>query len=282
MSQVEKRRMCPQCRAFITTNDKICPYCNTEVAPKAYQSRAPSDALGGIIPHARFTTVMILLINTGLYVAMVAHSMRSNARGGGLDLDPQTLFVFGAKYGPALQAGQWWRLITAGFLHGGLLHILMNSWVLFDLGAQAEETYGTSRYLTLYFISTITGFLASAYWSPTLSIGSSAGIFGLLGCMIAAGVRDKSSYGSAMRGMYLKWAIYGFLMGLIPGFFGIFAADNAAHLGGVAGGFIVGFAAGTPGSSTIVERFWQIAAGISLAITGLAFFQMAMFLISAK
>jgi rhomboid protease GluP len=158
----------------------------------------------------------------------------------------------------------------------------MNSWVLFDLGAQAEETYGTSRYLTLYFISTITGFLASAYWSPTLSIGSSAGIFGLLGTMIAAGVRDRSSYGSAMRGLYLKWAIYGFLMGLIPGFFGIFAADNAAHLGGVAGGFVFGFIAGTPGSSTIVERIWQIAAGLSLAITALAFSQMAMFLISAR
>ena len=129
--------MCPQCRAFITTDDKICPYCNSEVAPKAYVSRTPSDAMGGLIPHARFITMLIILINTGLYAATVLYSMRSG--GNAIDLDTRTLLLFGAKYGPAIAQGQWWRLITAGFLHGGLLHILMNMWVLFDLGAQLEE-----------------------------------------------------------------------------------------------------------------------------------------------
>ena len=83
-----------------------------------------------------------------------------------------------------IRQGEWWRLLTAGFLHGGLFHILMNSWVLFDLGAQVEEIYGTSRYLVFYFIATVTGFLASAVFSGALSIGASAGIFGLIGAMI--------------------------------------------------------------------------------------------------
>jgi rhomboid protease GluP len=280
MSQVEKRRMCPQCRAFITTDDKICPYCQAEVAPKAVDRRTPSDALGGLIPHARFTTVMILLINTGLYAAMVLHSMRTEARGGGLDLDVQTLVEFGAKYGPFIVGKhEWWRLITAGFLHGGLLHILMNSWVLFDLGAQVEETYGTSRYLVLYFVTTITGFLGSLFWAPmTPSIGSSAGIFGLIGAMIALGVRDRSSYGSAVRSLYMRWAIYGLIMGLLP----FFATDNAAHIGGLAGGFVTGFICGVPGYSRGVERIWKIAAGLSLAITVLAFLEMFAGLLSAR
>lgn len=270
--------MCPHCRAFITTDDKICPYCGLEVGPQAAERRTSSGALGGLIPHAHFTTVMILLINTGLYAAMVLHSTKTDARGGGLDLDPQTLFDFGAKYRPAIQAGQWWRLITAGFLHGGLLHILMNSWVLFDLGAQVEESFGTSRYLVFYFVSTITGFLASFYWSLALSIGSSAGIFGLIGAMIALGVRDRSSYGAMVRSVYMRWAIYGLLLGLLP----FFATDNAAHVGGIAGGFVIAYAAGTPGYSRLVERVWQIAAGIAMALTAAAFVQMFLWLTAAK
>jgi len=265
--------MCPQCRAFITTDDKICPYCNTEVAPQSVSRRGAADALGGLIPHARFTTLMIMLINTGLYIATLLHSSRTG--GAGMDPDAQTLFLFGAKYGPAIAAGQWWRLITAGFLHGGIFHILMNMWVLFDLGAQVEEACGTSRFLVIYSVSNVTGFLASFYFLPSLSMGASAAIFGLIGAMIGVGVRDRSSYGSAMRSHYMRWAIYGLVLSVIPGI------DYAAHIGGLVGGFAVGFVGGTPGYSPIVERAWQIAAGIALAITGVAFFEMATGLLAA-
>ena len=270
MKRVEKRRMCPNCRAFITTDDRICPYCNTEVAPKPYFRKPASDALGGLIPHARFTTVVIMLINTGLYIATVLHS-------GSPDLTMQTLALFGAKWTPAIVSGQWWRLITAGFLHGGILHILMNMWVLFDLGAQVEEAFGTPRFLLIYLISNITGFLASMYLIPnTLSIGASAAIFGLIGAMIAMGVRDRSSYGSAVRSFYMRWAIYGLVLSLIPG------TDWAAHIGGLAGGFVVALITGTQGTTAAVERLWQVAAGCMLAITGVAFFEMMTGLLAAR
>ena len=272
---MDKRRMCPNCRAFITTDDKVCPYCEVQLGARIIDKRIPDAALGGLIPHANFTTVLILLINTGLFVAMLLRSNKTTG-GFGLDLDGQTLFDFGAKERRAIELGQWWRLITAGFLHGGLMHILMNSWVLFDLGAQVEGTYGTSRYLVFYFVSTVTGFLASFYWSASLSIGASAGIFGLIGAMIAMGVRDRSSYGSAVRGLYIRWAIYGLLMGLLP----FFAIDNAAHLGGLAGGFVAAYIAGTPGFSRGKERVWQIAAGLAVAVTAVAFIEMFQWLTS--
>jgi len=239
-----------------------------EVGPRAVERRAGSDALGGLIPHARFTTMMILLVNTGLYIATVLHSQQSG--GGALNIDGQTLIDFGGKAGVLiLRYGQWWRLITAGFLHGGVLHILMNSWVLFDVGAQIEEAYGIPRYLVIYFVSNITGFLASLIWSPqALSIGASAAIFGLIGAMIAIGVRDRSSYGRAIRGLYVRWAIFAMVMSLLPGI------DMGAHVGGLAGGFVVGFLCGTPGYSRAVERFWQALAGIALAVTALAFVYM--------
>jgi rhomboid protease GluP len=271
--------MCPNCRAFITTSDKVCPYCDFKIGPRAIERRAPADLLGGLIPHARFTTVVILLINTGLYAAMALHSVQSSGgRGGVMDLDSRTLFDFGAKFRPAIQAGEWWRLITAGFLHGGVMHILMNSWVLFDLGTQVEESYGTSRYVVLYIFSTFTGFYASYLWSPSLSIGASAGIFGLIGAMIAMGLKERSAYGDAVRRVYMRWAVYGLLLGLLP----FFAVDNAAHIGGLAGGFVLAYIAGTPRLTGNIEAVWRALSGVAIAITLLAFVLMFQGLMAAE
>jgi rhomboid protease GluP len=234
--------------------------------------RNPSDALGGLIPHARFTTTLILLINFGMYAATVIYSMKAEGAQGLGSIDVQTLYLFGAKYPPAIFGlHQWWRLITAGFLHGGILHILMNSWVIFDLGAQVEEFFGTSRYLVLYFLSNIGGFLASSYWSGSISVGASAALFGLIGAMIALGMKTQSSMGAAMKAHYTQWAVYGLIMGLLPGFH----VDNAAHIGGLITGFLVGYVAGTPSlRDNTTEKLWRIAAACCVVITLAAFAMM--------
>lgn len=260
--------MCPHCRAFITTSDRVCPYCHETVGPRAIDRRDPGAILGGFIPHARFITVMILLINFGLYIATTLYSMRSGNGQAISGIDGRTLFLFGAKHRQMIFAGQWWRLITAGFLHGGLMHILMNSWVLFDLGAQIEQVYGANRLIVFYFLSTFFGFLASTWWSPALSVGASAGLFGLIGAMIALGARHRSSLGTAIRGLYLRWAVYGLLFGLLP----IFQVDNAAHIGGLAAGFGVAYITGLP--AVRGERLWQAAAWACILITVLAFLRM--------
>jgi rhomboid protease GluP len=269
MAVMDSRRMCPQCRAFITTRDRVCPYCNEEVAPPVREVSNAGAFLGGMIPHARFVTIMILLINCGLYAATAVASMSAGGGAGVLDIDPQILNRFGAKNVRAIFLGhQYWRLVTAGFLHGGLLHILMNSWVLMDLGAQVEEIFGAHRLIAIYFVATITGFAASAWWSSALSIGASAGIMGLVGAMIALGVQHRNPMGDAIRGHYLRWAIYIVVLGMLPGMM----IDNAAHIGGLAGGFAVAYVAGarryaTPAS----ERVWQLAAYASLALTAFCF-----------
>ena len=253
--------MCPNCRAFITTSDKVCPYCEMKLEAPAIARRAPADVLGGLIPHARFTTIMILLINAGFYLAAELPGLISGSGATGLPL-----FAAGAKIGPYIREGQWWRLLTAGFLHGGILHLLMNSWVLFDLGAQTEESYGTNRYLVFYVVSTITGFYASYLWTPNPSVGSSAGIFGLLGAMIALGMRDRSSYGAAIRAHYLQWGIYALILSAL-----FSATDNAAHVGGVAGGFAIAYVAGTPRLTGPAEGFWRIGGLAAIVLTLVAF-----------
>lgn len=259
--------MCPHCRAFITSSDRICPYCDTKVGPRAAERLNAGDTLAGFIPHARFVTVMILTINVGFYLVTMLYSMRAGSESL-MDIDGRTLFVFGAKHRDAIFFGQWWRLVTAGFLHGGLFHLLMNSWVLFDLGAQVEEIFGQRRLIVIYFVSTIAGFIASTLWSPVLSIGASAGVFGLIGAMIALGARSRTPLGSAIKAHYLRWAVYGMLLGFLP----FFRVDNAAHLGGLAAGFACAWVSGTPRLiNDWREKIWTLLTAASLAVTAICF-----------
>src|SRR5689334_9394115 len=103
--------MCPHCRAFITNKDRICPYCNEPVGPRAIDVRSPGDVLG--IPHGRFTTALLLLINAGIYLATVVYSMGAGNGNALFSLDMMTLARFGAKIPEFIFEGQWWRLVTA-------------------------------------------------------------------------------------------------------------------------------------------------------------------------
>jgi len=255
--------MCPNCRAFITNNDSSCPYCGEKVAARAVDMRRQADILAGFIPQARFTTILILVVNFAFFFA-------SLWLGKG-NVDAYAMDALGAKWGPAIfQGHQYWRLVTAGFLHGGWLHILMNSWVLYDLGAQVEQIYGTPRFLTIYFAGTVGGFYLSALENPMIaSLGASAGIMGLIGAMIAFGVANRSSIGTHVRDFYVRWVVYILVLGLIPGF----ATDNWAHIGGLAAGFGVGWLAETPAQATAArEAVWKALGAICVLLTLVSFF----------
>ena len=250
--------MCPNCRAFVTTDDKVCPYCGVQLGARAVERRSPKDLLGGLIPQAHFTTFVILLINVGLFAAT--------------ELGGQYLVMAGAKSPQAILYGhQWYRLITAGFFHGGFMHIFFNSWALLSVGSEVENVYGTARFIVFYFVANVCGFLASLYWTPAPSIGASAALFGLIGVMVALGTLAKSSMGDAIRSHYLQWAGYGLIMAFVmPGI------DNAAHVGGFIGGFCAAWLAGMPGRilPSWRDNLWRGLAVACLIITLLAFAQM--------
>jgi rhomboid protease GluP len=265
--------MCPNCRAFVTTDDRVCPYCDAKLGPRAVERRAPSD-VAGLIPGAQFTTALILLMNAGLYIATAWFSMNAG-RGDFMNVDPLTLVLFGGKERAAVLAyGQWWRLVTAGFLHGGLIHIAMNSMGLYYLGRDVEHLYGTARYIVFYFLSTVVGFLASALRPGPVSVGASAGIFGLLGVMIAYTHRRHDPLNAAMRSQYVTWAGINLLIGFTSS-----AVDNAAHVGGLAAGFGLAYLAGEPKLyESWRDTAWKIAAGVCVAATAYSFFQMYLLL----
>ncbi|MBV8113826.1 MAG: rhomboid family intramembrane serine protease [Silvibacterium sp.] len=256
--------MCPNCRAFVTISDRVCPYCNVQLGPRAIDMRA-SQFAASFVPRANLTSVVILVINIAFYLAEVGVSYKMTHS---TSISGQVAVLFGAKYTPLILSGQWWRLITAGFLHGGLWHILMNGWALWILVTEVEQFYGTSRLLFAYIFSTFTGFLCSLMWSPhSLSLGASAACFGLFGIMLAMGFRQRADpLTQAVRAHYGQWLIMGLVLSLIPG------VDLAAHVGGFIGGFLVGVVAGLPGlPGTSRETVWRVLAGIAVAITLFAF-----------
>lgn len=284
MKKVEKRRMCPHCRAFITTDDKVCPYCDTPVGPRAIDLRGGGEYIAGLIPPARFASTIILSLNVAIFIILVLASSRTG-NGGLTGIDQWTMVRYGAA-APllVLKEGEWWRLMTAGFLHWGLMHILFNCWAMMDVAARTEEIYGTARMVAIYLGSTVTGFLASMLWLSrvpvAVSAGASAGLFGLLGAMVAVGILHKRSPEASMiKEFYLRWTIYAFLWSLLP----FFRADNAAHAGGFAGGFLIALAAGTQASfPRPADKYWTfISAGLSI-LAGLSFVRMFLWLLAAS
>jgi rhomboid protease GluP len=170
----------------------------------------------------------------------------------------------GAEYAPFVAHGQWWRLITAGFLHGGFLHIALNSWSLFILVTEVEQFYGTARLIVAYVFSTVTGFYCAAIFSSAApAIGASAAAFGLMGIMLAMGLRDRTDpLSQAVRSHYGQWLIFGLVMSFGGGI------SMSAHIGGLIGGFLVGIIAGRPGlPGTPRETFWKVAAGLAILVT---------------
>lgn len=260
--------MCPNCRAFVTSDDKVCPYCQVQLGPRATDRRNPGETMG--VSADQFSTMIILVMITGLYVVT---GMRS--AGGFMNMDSRTLVDFGAMYAPYIldpRDHQWWRLITAGFLHGGVFHIAMNAWVLWDLGPQVEHVLGTPRFVTIFIASTITGFTASMFWSSGIpSVGASAALCGLIGAMVGLGTKERNSIAGMMRGRFLQWM----LMLVVFGFF-FPGVDNAAHLGGFAGGFVLAYLAGSPSLRDSTEGVWKLASLAAMALTAYAFVEMAL------
>jgi rhomboid protease GluP len=141
---------------------------------------------------------------------------------------------------PVFAAGRWWTLLSAGWLHGGALHILFNLMWVRQLGPVVDDLYGGARMIIIYTISSVTGFLLSSFLGAHLAIpffsggsftlGASAPIFGLLGALVHYGRRGGSSLvGSQAMSYALTMGVFGLIM---PGI------DNAAHLGGFIGGWL--------------------------------------------
>ena len=218
---------------------KICHWCVQHEA--AQRGELSDDAPQPVIaaPWVRressITLTHILFgVNVAVYLAMAL------ASGSALDFPGEVMVRFGANFGPFTLSGQWWRLVTYMFLHGGLMHIAFNMWCLWELGALCESLYGRWTYAAIYLITGVAGGVASVGWNPgVLSVGASGAIFGLAGALIAAFYLGrlpipKQAVQGTLRSLMI-FAGYNLFFGAA-----VAGVDNSAHLGGLASGLLVG------------------------------------------
>lgn len=148
-----------------------------------------------------------------------------------------------AKDNEAIRAGEVWRLVTAGLVHGGAIHLLINASVLSDLGRVVERLLGSRRMLAVLWGGVAAGSLASFLTNPHLSVGVSGGLFALVGALLAVGLRHRRSLPPAARRMLVRAPITVIVLNVALGLALPFI-DNAAHLGGLAAGVLLGFVSG--------------------------------------
>ncbi len=160
-----------------------------------------------------------------------------------------TLYKFGAVSAPAIQAGEVWRLITGTLLHAGIIHLFVNMYSLCIIGSQLENFIGKKKFLFVYVISALSGSLMSSIFSTTISVGASGAIFGLLGSMLYFGYHYRLFLGNVLRAQIIPLIILNLFLGFMMS-----GIDNAAHIGGLIGGYLAMMACGIAGKSEKTDR----------------------------
>jgi rhomboid protease GluP len=151
------------------------------------------------------------------------------------------LAALGAKHNAAIAAGQYWRLVTPIFLHGGLLHVFFNMYALYNLGREVEAFMGPARFLLVFFYAGVAGTVFSLLFTPNPSLGASGAIFGLIGAQGIFLYRHRQLFGERGR-RGLQQIIMIALINLAIGLQG--NIDNWAHVGGLLGGVGLSWALG--------------------------------------
>lgn len=182
-----------------------------------------------------FISPILININLLVFIAMLISGVHIFMP------ENQDLLNWGANFRPMTLEGQWWRLFTACFLHIGILHLLLNMYGLLYIGLLLEPYLGKTRFLAAYLISGIAASMTSLWWHDlTISAGASGAIFGLYGVFLAlltTNLLDKSVKKAFLTSIAV-FVIYNILNGLKPDS----GIDNAAHIGGLLSGLVIGYA----------------------------------------
>ena len=182
-----------------------------------------------------FITIGIIAINVIMYV-ITAYLSYVYAKGSIFNSDMKVLIFLGAKVNELIAQGQYFRLISCMFLHGGIVHVGVNMYSLYAIGPMVEKVYGKSKYIAIYFVSGICASIFSYIFSTSVSIGASGAIFGLLGAVLIYAIKSKGKTGSGFIKSILSVIFINIIIGItLPNI------DNFAHIGGLLGGMLISF-----------------------------------------
>jgi membrane associated rhomboid family serine protease len=211
------RPICPDCMTSTPVGMR-CPDCARQTTKVRVGQGALSPAAGRMP-----ATIALIAINVVVFIAELAAGGMSGIDGGG------SLIRDAGLRGPEVADGDWWRVITSGFLHAGFLHLLLNMYVLYFAGSILEPGVGTPRFLAIYFVSLLAGSLGALLVEPnTFTVGASGAIFGLMAAVIVV---------ARGRGVEQVASQFGFFVVLnLVLTFSIPGIAIGGHLGGLVGG----------------------------------------------
>jgi len=260
----QKRRsiLCPNCRKLISTDESRCPHCGVANPGSWWKNNVWTRGFRNTDQIIR----AIIYVNVGMYVI----SLLLNPRASNFSLSPfsflspdnRSLLLLGATGTfPVGHFGRWWTLVSANYLHGGILHILFNMLAFRQLGSLVLQEYGVYRMVILYTVGGVFGFWVSYLAGVPFTIGASAAVCSLIGATLYYGRSRGGVYGQAVYRQIGGWAIGLLLFGVfVPGI------NNWAHGGGIFAGVVLGFLLGYQERSR-ESLFHKLLAGVCVVLT---------------
>jgi membrane associated rhomboid family serine protease len=211
------------------------PSTRTEAFSPALADAAAFDQRLRTLAPTTPVTFSLIAINCAVFVIAAALGA------GVFSPNGEVIARLGSDFTPLTLGGQWWRLLTSIFLHFGLFHVALNMWALYVNGPLAERVFGSARYLVIYVSAGLAGSVASLWWHPVVNgAGASGAIFGVFGSILAFFLRKGGGVPDSVvkrhRASVSVFIAYNLLNGVR-----FSAIDNAAHIGGLASGFVLGF-----------------------------------------
>lgn len=192
-------------------------------------------------PKKIIVTYILIAINIVVFLLMYAFGNGSS--------DSLTLLKFGASYPALIKRGEIYRLVTSAFIHIGVFHLAFNMYALYVIGSQLESYLGKLKFILIYLFSAITGSLLSMLFFDGISAGASGAVFGLLGSMLYFGYHYRVFLGNVVKSQIIPLIILNLFLGFVSS-----GINNAAHIGGLIGGFLITAALGVKYKSTKTDR----------------------------
>jgi membrane associated rhomboid family serine protease len=221
------RPICEDCMTFAPVGIR-CPDHANVGAVKPSPARTIQSVRRSTRAVAAPATMVLIALNVVVYAITAS-------QGGGINLPGGQLFSDWALQGAAVSNGEWWRLVTAMFLHGSLLHLAFNMFALYWLGTIIEQALGTPRFLLVYIASGLAGSAGALWFSPAfaVTVGASGAIFGLIGALL---ILEYLATGSLLgQAMILILVNFAFTFA-VPGI------SKGGHIGGLLGGIAATYA----------------------------------------
>ena len=292
--------LCRKCGAIVGAGQTSCTVCGAYVtapSPTASRPRAyDRDALRfarAVLNRSYIFTILFLVANFFVFLLMWQSSgMNSGAL---WVFPPEVLQAYGAKLNFLIkQDHQWWRFVTPVFIHGNLLHLLVNMYSLWMIGPYVEKLYGSAKFVVFWVVTGVAGVVASYLtvrpeWVRGLlgsfvfkerddpSVGASGALFGLIGVLFVFGIKFRRELPEGFKRAFGTGLLPVILINLFIGFMARGFIDNAAHLGGLVSGAAMALVVDykRPGERATITISWRTLQVLSLALVAVSFFMVA-------